>query len=163
MTDLVDPLSGGEPAPDGDSAAVAAQRISHEMQEIMDDRDSWKRTAEMYNTAWRREIAAFDRTIRRKSHHIDALVLTTRELVAKAREREAALPAAVSAWKAAEQERCDAIRACAARVKACDEAGVMADCHLEHARIKAADDALSVATQAMSVFFGCQPTQEGGE
>jgi hypothetical protein len=43
----------------------------------------------MYANAWQREIAAYDGAIRRKGHHIDAMVLTTRDLVEKLRKAEA--------------------------------------------------------------------------
>jgi hypothetical protein len=45
--------------------------------------------ADMYANAWQREIATYDGTIRRKSHHIDAMVLTTRDLVEKLKAAEA--------------------------------------------------------------------------
>lgn len=53
--------------------------------------------ADMYANAWQRELAEFDGTIRRKRHHIDAMVLTTRDLVAKLKEAQKALSTPTSA------------------------------------------------------------------
>lgn len=51
--------------------------------------------ADMYANAWERELVAYDGTIRNKRHHIDAMVLTTRELVDKLKKTESR----VQHWK----------------------------------------------------------------
>jgi hypothetical protein len=107
---------------------------------LMEDRDSWKRTAEMYITAWTREVAEFDGTIRRKSHHIDALVLTTQELVRKAREGVRGLPSEVSEWVEAERARWLCEEAMHVRERACELADVAVEVSLErHALAKASE------------------------
>ncbi len=45
--------------------------------------------ADMYARAWQRELAQYDGTIRNKRHHIDAMVCTTRDLIAKLKAAEA--------------------------------------------------------------------------
>lgn len=47
--------------------------------------------AEMYARAWQRELAAYDGMIRNKRHHIDAMVLTTREFIDKLKRSEATM------------------------------------------------------------------------
>lgn len=49
------------------------------------------RSAAMYANAWQRKLAAYDGTIRNKRHHIDAMVVTTRDLVGKLKQTEARL------------------------------------------------------------------------
>ncbi|MGG7604662.1 hypothetical protein [Massilia sp. BKSP1R2A-1] len=45
--------------------------------------------ADMYARAWERELAQYDGKIRNKRHHIDAMVCTTRDLIAKLKAAEA--------------------------------------------------------------------------
>lgn len=49
--------------------------------------------ADMYANAWQRELASAGIGFRNKRHHIDAMVLTTRELVERLKKAEAALAA----------------------------------------------------------------------
>lgn len=44
--------------------------------------------ADMYANAWQRELVAYDGLIRSKRHHIDAMVLTTREFIDKLKKTE---------------------------------------------------------------------------
>lgn len=52
--------------------------------------------ADMYAKAWQRELVAYDGKVINKRHHIDAMVLTTRDLVDRLKKAESALAAATS-------------------------------------------------------------------
>lgn len=61
--------------------------LTAERDAALKDAAAWKRHFEMYANAWQRELSRYG--IRNKSHLIDALVLTTRDLVDKYAEWKA--------------------------------------------------------------------------
>ena len=75
---------------------LAQERAAHEgtrhaLLKAIKERDDWKHDSLMYSKAWEREIGP---PYRNKTHHIDALVLTTQDRIA---ERDAAVTRAESA------------------------------------------------------------------
>lgn len=66
---------------------VKLAKVTNERDAALKDAASWKREFEMYARAWQRELGSYG--IYNKTHLIDALVKTTREIVGKYEEWKA--------------------------------------------------------------------------
>lgn len=73
--------------------AVQAEidHLKYEISRLAKLAAAYNTDADMYANAWQRELAGYNGLIRNKRHHIDALVVTTREFIDKLKRSEATM------------------------------------------------------------------------